>query len=134
MTRKEARNRAFELIFEKEISGSDIDDIIAYAAECRDFSADEDGYILNAFRTTFDNIEKIDGLISENLSGWTIGRISKVSLAVLRLAVCEIMFMDDIPDAVSIDEAVELCKTYSTADDAAFVNGVLGTVVRKKSK
>ena len=53
-----------------------------------------------------------------------------MSLAVLRLAIYEIKFMNDIPNAVSVDEAVELCKTYSVQDDASFVNGVLGTVVR----
>jgi N utilization substance protein B len=81
---------------------------------------------------TFNNIEEIDAIISENLSsGWTISRISKVALAVLRLAIYEIKFMDEIPEAVSIDEAVELCKTYTSAEDASFVNGILGTVVRK---
>ena len=52
-------------------------------------------------------------------------------MAVLRLAIYEIKFMDEIPEAVSIDEAVELCKTYTSADEASFVNGILGTVVRK---
>ncbi len=132
MTRKEARNQAFVLIFEKGMNNESVDDILEAAKECRDFLEDEDGYTVKAFTGVFDNIEAIDNTISENLTGWTINRISKVSLAVLRLAIYEIKFMDDIPDAVSVDEAVELCKTYSTQDDAAFVNGVLGTVVRSK--
>ena len=132
MTRKEARNEAFILIFEKSINGYEIDDILEAAKECREFEEDGDGYTVKVFTETFNNIERIDEIISNNLSGWTINRISKVSLSVLRLAICEILFIDDIPEAVSIDEAVELCKTYSTTDDAAFVNGVLGSVVRNK--
>ena len=133
ITRKEARNQAFMLVFEKSINGNDTEDILEAAKECRDFSEDDDGYTVQAFTGTFENIDEIDSIISDNLStGWTISRFSKVALAVLRLAIYEIKYMDEIPEAVSIDEAVELCKTYTTADDASFVNGVLGTVVRKK--
>ena len=132
MTRKEARDQAFVLIFEKGINNESIEDILEAAKECRNFLEDEDGYTLKVFTGVFERREEIDSVISKNLTGWTINRISKISLAVLRLAFFEIMYMDDIPDAVSVDEAVELCKTYSTQEDAAFVNGVLGTVVRSK--
>ena len=133
MTRKEARNQAFVLVFEKGINNESVEDILEAAKECREFLEDEDGYTVKAFTGVFENLDEIDGIITENISkGWTIDRISKVSLAVLRLAIYEIKFMDDIPDAVSVDEAVELCKTYSVQDDAAFVNGVLGTVIRSK--
>ena len=132
MTRKEARNQAFVLIFEKEINNESVESILDAARECRDFLEDEDGYTVKAFIGVFENIEEIDEKISKHLSGWTISRISKVSLAVLRLAVYEIFFMEEIPEAVSIDEAVELCKTYSTVDDSSFVNGVLGSIVRAK--
>ena len=133
MTRKEARNQAFVLIFEKGINNESVEDILEAAKECREFLEDEDGYTVKVFTGVFDNIDEIDGIITDNISkGWTINRISKVSLAILRLAIYEIKFMDEIPDAVSVDEAVELCKTYSVQDDAAFVNGVLGTVIRSK--
>lgn len=133
MTRKEARNQAFVLIFEKGINNESVEDILEAAKECREFLEDEDGYTVKVFTGVFDNLEEIDGIITANISkGWTISRISKVSLAILRLAIYEIKFMDEIPDAVSVDEAVELCKTYSVQDDAAFVNGVLGTVIRSK--
>lgn len=132
MTRKEARDQAFVLIFEKGINNESVEDILEAAKECRNFLEDEDGYTMKVFTGVFERREEIDSVISKNLTGWTINRISKISLAVLRLAIFEIMYMDDIPDAVSVDEAVELCKTYSTQEDAAFVNGVLGTVVRSK--
>ncbi|MBQ5884160.1 MAG: transcription antitermination factor NusB, partial [Clostridia bacterium] len=78
-----------------------------------------------------DNIVKIDEVISENLVGWTLQRLPKVSLAILRLAVGEIMFNEDVPTNVSVNEAVEIAKTYGTAEDASYINGVLSTIVKK---
>lgn len=130
MTRIEARNQAFILVFEKIFSDESIDDIVLLAEDSRDFELDADGYIINAFRGVYDNVIEIDEIIEKYLTNWTIDRISKVSLAVLRLAIFEIKYMDDIPESVSIDEAVELCKKYSTVDDASFVNGLLGSIVR----
>ena len=122
MRRTEAREQAFILTFEKNFSEYDVNEILEMAKECRDFSEDNDGYVVKAFTGIFENLEELDEIISANLSGWTIGRISKVSLAVLRLAIYEMKYMEEIPVAVSIDEAV--------SDDASFVNGVLGTVAR----
>ena len=130
MTRTEARNELFILIFEKQFSESTLEEIVESAIESRDFSEDKDGYIVNSFKGVYNNLETIDNTISDNLIGWTIDRISKVSLAVLRLAIYEIKFIEDIPTSVTIDEAVELCKKYSTVEDASFVNGVLGSVVK----
>ena len=131
MTRKEAREQAFILVFEKYFSNESVEDILELAKETRDFTEDDDGYVVKVFTGVFDNLESVDEIISANLTtGWTISRISKVSLAVLRLAIYELKYMDDIPVAVSIDEAVELCKKYSVADDSAFVHGVLGTVAK----
>lgn len=130
MTRTEARNEAFILVFEKIFSNESVEDIISLATDSRDFEMDNDGYIISAFKGVYENVEELDSVIEKYLTNWTIDRISKVALAVLRLAIYEIKFMDDIPESVSIDEAVELCKKYSTTDDASFVNGLLGSMVR----
>lgn len=130
MTRTEARNEAFILVFEKIFSNETIEDIISLATDSRDFEMDNDGYIINVFKGVYENVVELDSIIEKYLTNWTIDRISKVALAVLRLAIYEIKFMDDIPESVSIDEAVELCKKYSTTDDASFVNGLLGSIVR----
>ena len=131
MTRTEAREQAFILVFEKCFSALEIDEIIEAAKEARNFEIDSDGYILSAFRGVYNSLEEIDSIIKENLSGWKIERISKVSLAILRLAVYEIKYLDSIPTGASINEAVELAKKYSIDSDAAFINGVLGTIARK---
>lgn len=80
---------------------------------------------------TIEKLQYIDQLIQSNTTGWAKERIAKVDLAILRLALYEILFRDDIPDSVAINEAVELAKKYSTDDSGSFVNGVLGKIIRE---
>lgn len=126
MTRREARDEAFILIFEKQFNQADTAEILELAKEVRDLKPNE--YIKTVFFGVYDNLEVLDSAVSKYAIGWKISRISKVSLCILRLAIYEIMFMDDIPASVSINEAVELCKKYATKEDAAFVNGILSSV------
>ena len=128
MTRKEAREQAFIIIFEKEFNSEySVDEIIDAARDAELFEADE--FAKNIARATLEDIESLDEIISSNLKGgWRIGRISKVSLAILRLAVCEITKFSDIPVSVSINEAVELAKKYAADEDSSFVNGLLSSV------
>ncbi|MBQ7595277.1 MAG: transcription antitermination factor NusB [Clostridia bacterium] len=130
MNRSQAREQAFLLLFEKSFSPeTEIEDIIENAVEQRFLERDD--YVLSIVPETWDKLAEIDSEIEENLRGWKMNRISRVSLAALRLAVCEMLYEDDIPISVSINEAVELCKKYAEAQDASFVNGVLGSVAKK---
>ncbi len=128
MTRRQAREEAFILIFEKEFNNNDVDEILAAAAEARDLAPDE--YVNAVFSGVSGSIAELDGIISSNAIGWKIGRISKTSLCILRLAIYEMKYMSDIPVSVSINEAVELCKKYATENDASFVNGILSSVAK----
>jgi len=130
MTRKKAREQAFLLFFEKSFHPeTDIEDIAALAFDSG--LVENDAYVGTIAKVASEKLLDIDELIEENLRGWSRTRISKVSLAVLRLALCEMLFIDDVPVGVSINEAVEMCKLYSGEEDASFVNGVLGTVAKK---
>lgn len=129
MTRREAREEAFILIFEKQFNSIEVNEILEIAAEVRDLKPN--AYINAVFSGVYDNIELIDQIITENAIGWKINRISKVSLCILRLAIFEIKFMEDIPVSVSINEAVELAKKYATKEDASFINGILSSVEKK---
>lgn len=80
---------------------------------------------IKIFNLLNEHIEDIDRVIRENTSGWSINRISKTELAILRTAVSEMLYMDDIPIAVSINEAVEIAKKYGNEKSYAFVNAVL---------
>lgn len=133
MSRKSARETAFKTIF--EIPFHEIEtpsDIINYAVlsdESKISPSDRDYYV-GVTTTCFEKIEDIDAKIIPSLKTWTIDRISKVNLSILRLALCEIMFMDDIPYQVSINEAVELAKKFGDDDAPSFINGVLGTACK----
>ncbi len=128
MTRSEAREQAFILVFEKEFNSEySLSEIIDAAKEADLFETDD--FARKLSEITLENISILDEKIAENLKGgWKINRISKVSLAILRLAVCEMLEFDDIPVSVSINEAVELSKKYAAEEDASFVNGLLSSV------
>lgn len=87
-------------------------------------------YIRRLTALTAENRAEIDALIKKYSKGWRPERISRTALAVMRCAVCEILYMDDIPNSAAINEAVELAKNYDEPDTVAFVNGVLGGIVR----
>ena len=126
MTRRQAREEAFILIFEKQFNDSPLSEILELATEVRDIEPDD--YMKDTFYGVYDNLEKIDGIISDNAVGWNIDRISKTALAVLRLSIYEMLYRDDIDPAVSINEAVEILKKYATDMDAKYVNGILSSV------
>lgn len=87
-------------------------------------------YLNKTISDMIDHLEEIDNHIKENSKDWKITRIAKVDLAVLRVALSEILFNTSIPNSVSINEAVEISKKYSSDDSHKFINGILGTVVR----
>lgn len=128
MNRKEAREQAFILVFEKSFRDEPVPEIIEAAKEGRELPGD--AYMEQAAEGVFQHLEEIDEAIKANLTGWKLERLSRVSLAVLRLSVFEMLHREDIPVSVSINEAVELAKRFATKDDAAYVNGVLGSVAR----
>ena len=128
MTRKQAREEAFILIFEKEFNDNSIEDILEAAAEARDLVPDD--YINRVIKGGYDGLGELDSLNSESLVSWSITRISKTALCIMRLAIFEMKYIEEIPLSVSINEAVELCKKYATENDASFVNGILSTVAK----
>ena len=130
MTRREEREQAFILLFEKSFNQEiELEELYEFAVENEAITGSE--FVKNLLFETWENIEDIDIFIEKYAHGWKISRISKVALAVLRLAICEIKFFEDIPVGVSINEAVELCKKYAAKDDAVFVNGILGSISKE---
>ena len=129
ISRYKMREQAFILCFESLFSDADIDELADNAGDARDeFLSD---YAINSVKGIREHQDQIDDKIASNLkSGWKINRISKVSLAIMRVAIYEMIYLEDIPVSVSINEAVELSKKYAAEDDTAFVNGVLGAVAK----
>lgn len=133
MTRKEERELAFTLIFEKIFNDENsIQEIVENAIEAR--LIEENAFAFSLAQLTYENCEEIDRLINENSVGWRVERLPKVSLAILRLAFCEILYVPSVPTGVSINEAVELAKKFATQEDASFINGILGKFVRENEE
>lgn len=133
MTRHESRELAFILIFEKSFQEDmTVIELIENALELELFP--QNAFAETLARTVFENIEQIDRTIDENLVGWSAKRISRVTRSILRLAVCELLFSEDMPVGVAINEAVEIAKKYGSAEDASYINGVLGSVAKKTKK
>lgn len=128
MNRSEMREQAFLLLFEKEffkdLSCEDIveifDENVAPISE----------YGKSAFENTVIHTAEIDDIITKYLKGWKLQRLPKVNLSILRLALYEIIYEENVPSSASVNEAVELAKKYSGKDDGSFVNGVLRSYLR----
>lgn len=131
MNRREARETAFSLIFEmgyyKEY---DTPTQFEIAKEIREFEDDE--YLREVVFGVNSKLEEIDKKIEENSIGWKKERISKTSLAIMRLSVYEMCFYNGVPYNVSINEAVELAKKYDSDLAPAFINGVLNAIATKE--
>lgn len=129
MTRREEREQAFILVFQQLINRNTIEEIIDASEESAEIRIAEFSERLAS--GVEENNAVVDDKIEKNIRGWSMTRLSKVSFALLRVAVYEMMFVDSIPISVSINEAVDLAKKYGGADDAPFINGVLGSVAKE---
>lgn len=125
VSRKMAREVAMKLIYEMEIHKDEWEK--QFESELVNIEAGDNDikYINKVVRGVYNNLAFIDTNIESNTKGWKLNRISRVELAILRLALYEIAFIEDIPFSVSVNEAVELAKRYSTKEAGSFVNGIL---------
>ena len=132
MTRTEARDAAFKVLFEYEFQGGTPAELLALYYSCIGEAGAQTEYFEDVVTRTITNVSEIDGCISPHLRSRSIGRISKVSLAALRIAVCEILYREDVPEGIAVNEAVELTKIYDSPESGSFVNGVLSSVIKEK--
>ena len=132
MSRKIARELAFKVIFsfnfqdENEQIESLIDNL---KNETNEINQEDSDYINSITKGVIEKKDTLDEVIKKYLKDWTMERISKTDLAILRVAVYEILYRDDIPYKVSVNEAVELAKTFSDGGSPSFINGVLAGVI-----
>lgn len=134
MGRKQAREGAMQLLFQMDSNEDFTKENLEMYLENFPFDKGETDYIEAVVKGVLENREEIDNSIQENLQGWLLDRIARVDLATLRLAIFEIQHMKDIPIEVSINEAIEIAKKYSTDESYKYVNGVLGGFVRSMNK
>jgi N utilization substance protein B len=126
--RSKARKRAVDVLYEADLRSGDPLSVL------RDRIADGNPpvpeHAVRLVEGVVEHAARIDELIEEHASGWSLDRLPDVDRAVLRMAVYELLWVEDVPDAVVIDEAVELAKTLSTDESPAYVNGGLGGILR----
>jgi N utilization substance protein B len=128
--RSKARKRAVDVLYEADVRGEDALGLLAERLKQADPPVPE--YAVELVEGVTGNLGRIDEVLGEHSEGWTVDRMPPVDRAVLRLALYELTVREDVPDAVVIDEAVELAKTLSTDESPRFVNGVLGRVLRER--
>ena len=126
MTRSDARRNAFLYVFQLYANDEILMDEPLELED--DLTLESDEFTKLIVNSTIEHREEIDKKISDNLKGWTIDRLAKVSLAILRISVAQLLYMDDIPSGVVINEAVELSKHFGDSEDYQFINGALGKI------
>ena len=135
MIRTELREHIFKMLFQIEFNDpADMPDHLKYYFEMLDDAAEKDKkYIQEKYEAVVSHVPEIDELLNENAKGWKSGRMNKVDLTILRLAVYEMKWDEDIPDGVAINEAVELAKRFGGDSSSSFVNGILGKLASRES-
>lgn len=134
MRRVEAREQLMQMIFQMEAQQDFSKEKKTKYLELFVKPSNQNDYINMLYSFISENLKELDKQIEQCSNNWKLNRIAKVDLAVLRLATAEIFYMKDIPIKVSANEAVTLAKKFGGEDSGTFVNGVLGTIVRKLPK
>ena len=131
--RTKARKRALDVLFESEAKGLPLDGMLEERLRPTSERPPLSEYAVHLVRGVTEHRERIDELLSSYSTGWTLERMPAVDRNVLRIGVFEILFTGDVPDAVAVSEALSLVTELSTDESPAFVNGVLGAIVREKA-
>ncbi len=130
--RSRARKRALDILYAAELRGERAVDALARAVDAGEGPSNP--YTELLVRGVVDHQVRIDELLTEYSQGWALNRMPAVDRSALRIGVFELLWADDVPDAVAVDEAVSLVRELSTDDSPGFVNGVLGAMLREKDQ
>lgn len=149
MGRRESRDAAVKIVFQQGFHSNEeiiTESMISTFIDNAQFFDDDDiekkndlnytqeldmPYLKNVLDGVFENLETLDGMINRHAKGWTVSRMARMDVAILRVAVYEILYRDDIPYSVSVNEAVELAKKYSHDDAGSFINGILASIINE---
>ncbi len=133
MTRREARIEAFQLIFQAEFRREEpLSSVLQIAQDTKDEPTEYNDYIRNVYYGVWEQLPVLDEAIAAHAKGWKLSRISRVSLALLRLGIYEMLYLEDVPFNIAINEALEIAKLYDEEKSVAFINGILNAVAEEK--
>jgi transcription antitermination protein NusB len=128
--RSKARKRALDLLYASELRGEPAVEALGRAID--EGEGPTNAYTSELVRGVAEHQPRIDEVLAEYSEGWTLDRMPAVDRNVLRMGVFELLYVDDVPDAVAVSEAMNLVRELSTDDSPAFVNGVLGAILRTR--
>lgn len=133
-SRREAREVVLKTLYRVEATGNTAEE--AYNDVCMNWSRSpfDEVYAQRLLKGITTNVEGIDAILKDIVKNWDIERIAIIDRNILRIAICEVVYFDDIPPKVSMDEAIEIAKIYSTSDSGKFVNGILDKVVKREKQ
>ncbi|MEL7655982.1 MAG: transcription antitermination factor NusB [Bacillota bacterium] len=132
MRRTEARELFMQLLFQMEVQNDYSNEIKEKFVQEHLKESNQLEYFNQLFQSTVENLAVIDEKLEACSENWKIKRMAKVDLAILRLSAAEILYLDDVPDSASINEAVDMAKKFGGDDSGKFINGILGKVARSK--
>lgn len=132
MTRREIRDSTFKLVFEQLLRDDDINELYAIAEEIDEITVNDE--VKKIVEGTLEHAEELDNIISGYSRSRSISRISKLNLAILRIALYESIYDDNTPMNAAISEAIKLSMVYTYQEDTSFINGVLGAFSRDRNK
>lgn len=132
MRRSEARTLFMQLLYQMEVQNDYSQNIKERFTREKMEGSDQQNYFDELYQAIVAHQEEIDQRLAKSSTNWKLSRIAKVDLAVLRLSAAEILYLDQIPDSASINEAVDLAKKFGGEDSGKFVNGILGNLARGK--
>ena len=133
-SRRQARECVFQGLYAMEISRDSRDKIFSDMLNKYSFDENTKSFASSLYIKTLDQKQFLEKTISKFLENWELGRIALLDNLILQMAVCELLFFDDVPPKVSISEAIEIAKKYSTDDSSGFVNGILDSVFQEVVK
>lgn len=130
--RRRARELALQLLYQHELTGASLDEMQASFEDWKSATPGTRSFAEKLVTTTLGHLEEIDQELGHQTAHWRLERLAAVDRNILRLAMCELLFYQDTPYAVVIDEAIEIAKRFGAEDSSRFVNGVLDGFVRRR--
>ena len=130
-SRRQSRILAMQILYQIQLTAAPVPIVIERFWQSQDTSADLRPFALELVEGTTAHLEAIDTLLQDTSKNWKLHRMPAVDLSILRCAAYEILYLDDIDSATSINEAVEIAKSYSTPDSPKFINGILDNIQKK---
>ncbi len=134
MARRQARETALQVLFEIELGGGEAEKVLQRTIQEKELNGTDAAFTRQIVHGVLENITSVDDIISRLSREWDVKRLAHVDKALLRIALFEILYLPDIPNNASINEAIELAKIYGGDDSPKFINGILGKVVENTSE